>query len=606
MVGRRSEWCLAALLGATLAIGTACGDDKSSSSHEKSRGGSGGIILVGGSGGGAARGGTGGTITLDGGDDDAGCRRDVSLQAVTLGEPAPFDLVIVADHSGSLAWSRDELTAGLGNLLTNVEGRDVRVFILTPTQYGESSSAAILPLQNEPVVPWKDPATGRAYEDAATDYSQICTSPEGAVIDCPSPLGPTPYHVEGTWSFVMPDPIAVIRPDMTSAEFRAEQDAVAEAILAIGGTGSPQEQPLCTLARYFSQDASLMPENATFLLISDEDDVSTPRECLAGWTGDVQVTRNESGTTPCSSGCDAYRFGMTGDSYAKGFSIVCAAFDDLGNPIRGSEQMQYASQPGLPSCSGVTPGPCTQADEDLVDWVCESGKKITSCTVDCAMSGNNTCSVDVPTPDVNPCTGSFSYQGRTWSNLAEYCATRGSGWRDCRGGGVNIQYSENLSGGASMRRLMPGETTADVASYVRTKADALFEPESYMIEGLVFDPAFSCELGMGQSYATNLVTFIGDRSKVFPLCESYAPVLDGVLDFAQALIQTRFTLDLKDDEDVTEVIVIDRDGGQRSLSSREFSYDRDTKVLTVSRDAIHATDANLRVEITSDCRPVVK
>lgn len=56
-----------------------------------------------------------------------------------LGEPAPFDLVIVADHSMSLAWSRDELSKGLQDLLANVEGRQVRVFLLTPTQYGASS-----------------------------------------------------------------------------------------------------------------------------------------------------------------------------------------------------------------------------------------------------------------------------------------------------------------------------------------------------------------------------------------------------------------------------------------------------------------------------------
>jgi hypothetical protein len=404
----------------------------------------------------------------------------------------------------------------------------------------------------------------------------------------------------------MPEPIALIRPDMTNAEFRAEQDAVAEAILAIGGTGSPNEQPLCTLARYVSQDPNLLPENATFLLISDEDDVEKPIDCLVGWNGDVRVSRNESGTTQCSSGCDAYRFRMTGDSYSKGYPITCAAFDDLGNPIAGSEQMQYATQGGLASCAGITPGPCSEAEKQSLAWVCESGKRITSCTVECAMSSNATCSVDLTTPNVNPCTSSFSYQGQTWNNLAAYCATRGTGWRDCGGGGVNIQYTESFNGSSSKRSLMPGETTADVARYVRTKADALFEPDAYMVEALLFEPEFSCTLGMGQSYATNLSAFVGDRSKIFPLCEPYAPVLDGVLDFAQALIQTRFSLDLKDDEDVTEVIIIDRDGAERTLSTGDFSYDRDTKVLTISRNAIRATDENLRVEITSDCRPVVK
>ena len=63
----------------------------------------------------------------------AGCEREVSLQPVRLGEPQPFDLVIVADHSDSLAWSRDALASGLQDLLTNVRGRAARVFLLTPT-----------------------------------------------------------------------------------------------------------------------------------------------------------------------------------------------------------------------------------------------------------------------------------------------------------------------------------------------------------------------------------------------------------------------------------------------------------------------------------------
>ena len=69
------------------------------------------------------------------------------------------------------------------------------------------------------------------------------------------------------------------------------------------------------------------------------------------------------------------------------------------------------------------------------------------------------------------------------------------------------------------------------------------------------------------------------------------------------MIQTSFTLDLKDDEDVTEVIIIDRNGTERTLAASDFSYERSSKILTVSRSAIHATDERLRVEITSDCRP---
>src|SRR5512143_2178972 len=54
----------------------------------------------------------GATFTSSGGyggameEADAGCRRDVSFTAVTVGAPPPFDLVIVADNSDSLSWSR--------------------------------------------------------------------------------------------------------------------------------------------------------------------------------------------------------------------------------------------------------------------------------------------------------------------------------------------------------------------------------------------------------------------------------------------------------------------------------------------------------------------
>jgi hypothetical protein len=55
----------------------------------------------------------------------------------------------------SLAWSRDELSKGLQDLLTHVAGRQVRVFLLTPTQYGASSAPAKQALTGDPVVAQK-------------------------------------------------------------------------------------------------------------------------------------------------------------------------------------------------------------------------------------------------------------------------------------------------------------------------------------------------------------------------------------------------------------------------------------------------------------------
>src|SRR6187551_3997998 len=67
------------------------------------------------------------------------CTRVESISALAIERPEPFDVVIVADHSGSLSWSRDSLSAGLKNLLSYAHGQEVRFFVLTPTQYGASS-----------------------------------------------------------------------------------------------------------------------------------------------------------------------------------------------------------------------------------------------------------------------------------------------------------------------------------------------------------------------------------------------------------------------------------------------------------------------------------
>src|SRR5688500_8658387 len=135
--------------------------------------------------------------------------------------------------------------------------------------------------------------------------------------------------------------------------------------------------------------------------------------------------------------------------------------------VEGSEQPHYASQSGLPSCDAIDPGPCTDAEKQSLAWVCETGKVITECTVECSVSSGATCRVDLQDPNVDACTEAFSFQGQNYANLPEYCATRGTGFRDCTGGGVNIQYSESLSGGSSVQSLMPGTTTTDVASYFR-------------------------------------------------------------------------------------------------------------------------------------------
>ncbi len=533
------------------------------------------------------------------------CERQVALQAVTLGEPAPFDLVIVADHSMSLAWSRDDLSNGLKDLLTNVQGRQVRIFLLTPTQYGASSAAAREPLTGAPAVPWQDPVSGAAYEDAVTAYSQSCTDPGGTAIECPDPKGNVPYKVRGDWSFVMPEPVATISPGMSAAAFDAEAEAVKSAILAIGGKGSPDEQPLCTLARYISQPRAVLPKNAVFLLITDEDDVSAPDDCVATFEAELRSTRAALGSKACSSGCDAYRYTMQGTRHWQRMPFTCAAFDDTGTRIAGTDKSSWYNLNFAATCDGISAGPCTTEERTTIQAFCDSGLKLAECTRECA-TDVVPCSVDLPTPDVNACTSSFSYDGKTYENLAAYCAPRIGGEGACSGGGITFEYQDSISGSYSFTNVTPGKTeTRELGAYFKSTAAQVFAGGSYLLEGIVLDPAFSCPLGSGQSYATNLVQLIGDKTHVFPLCESYAPALAGVLGFAQSLIQTEFPLALQPDEHVSAVIVVSEDGEERRLDASAYRFDGARALLEVEPDAIDGSDATLRVEITSDCRPVV-
>jgi hypothetical protein len=559
----------------------------------------------GGSGGSGGTGGTGGSITIEDAGAGGACEREVTLQAVVLGEPAPFDLVIVADHSQSLAWSRDELSSGLHDLLTNVQGRAVRVFLLTPTQYGASSASARMPLTGAAVVAWQDPMTMAAYEDAMTTYAQSCTDADGASIACPDARGKVAYKQHGEWSFVMPEPIAMLTSSMTDAEFAAEQNAVADAILAIGGTGSPHEQPLCTLARYVGQEPNQLPENAVFVVISDEDDVSKPDDCLATLDSELKSFKTENGSTPCTSNCDVYRYSMTGHYLWERHPYTCSAYTDTGDLIPGTDMSSYYNYGYRASCDGVTPGPCTDSERAEIQPFCESGLKVSSCTVECA-SMDYPCRVDLPDASIDACAQAFKFNGTTWPNLPAYCATVGSDWHDCTGGGLTLTYDESFSGTDTLGALVPGADVSALGSYFKAKAAQLFGAGKFLVEGIVFEPGFSCSLGEGQSYATNIGQMIGDSTHLFPLCQSYAPALKGVLDFAQALIQTKFTLNLEDDEHVTAVVVIAKDGSERTLGASQYTFDETTGLLSIQTNVLRGTDANLRVEVTSDCRAIVR
>jgi hypothetical protein len=63
---------------------------------------------------------------------------------------------------------------------------------------------------------------------------------------------------------------------------------------------------------------------------------------------------------------------------------------------------------------------------------------------------------------------------------------------------------------------------------------------------------------------------------------------------------------MADDEDVTAVVVTDANGAERTLRDGDYSYDRESEILTVARAALSPSDVSLRVEVTSACRPIVR
>jgi len=535
------------------------------------------------------------------------CEREVSLLPVTLGEPQPFDLVIVADHSASLAWSRDELAQGLRDLLTHVQGRSVRVFLLTPTQYGASSAAAVTPWNGEHLVAFEDPETGAPYFPAVTNYSQACTDPSGVSLDCADLDGQVPGRLVGTWEFVMPEPISVIHPDLSQEEFAAEQEAVASAILDLEGSGSPQEQPLCTLSRYVSQAREVLPDNAVFLVISDEDDISLPRECMLSFEANWEQTTNTT-LVPCESECDAYRFVGVGTGLnQERFRRTCMAFEDTGEPITGTEEVADISMGNL--SEECVPRACTAGEIENLQNSCETGLDVAACEVICQSTSTLNCTLQLEGAFVDACTESFSYGGQNYAGIADYCEDQNVvGLTSCslQGGYFQVEEESVNVGGIGTRPLVIGSTTAELGRYFRSEADTIFGPLHYLVEGIVLMPEFSCALGPGQSHATNLASMVGDPMRLFPLCESYAPALEGVLDFAQELVQTEYEVELADDEHITAVILVDAAGQERSLSMNEFSFDFDTQILSLDPAALDSTDTNMRLEVTAECEPLIR
>ena len=543
---------------------------------------------------------------------DSPCRRSVNLRGVTITRPVPFDVVIVADNSDSLSWSRDSLSAGLKNLLARVHGHQARFFVLTTTQYGASSQAAVSPITGKELVSWRDVISGTPYLNAVTTYSQSCLDGSGKPTTCPKlPLTVTDtWTVKGTWQFQMPAPVAEITAAMDDAELGVQQKRIADAVLALGGGGSPQEQPICTLLRYIGQSPTALPKHAVFVVLSDEDDTSSPDLCLAGYDANQTVVTYPSTTVECSSNCPEYDYYSYRPNQEEHLDFSCVPVDDKGTAHPESASKKTLVLQDFISCTGEAARACTDAEQTKAGVSCGAGTLVQSCMHTCVAGvGSLSCSLSRPDNKTDICTQPFDQNGVHYANLADYCSrSNGPGWGTCAVQGLMPGKEGITSTGYAERTtpLVDAQSTTEMIQSFKTSADGLIGKSNYSIESIVLDPAFSCQVKPGQSYAPNLRSLASSASDVFPLCQDYAPALERIAAFADYLIQTTFPLDLDAYEAIDSVVVTNKLGVQRTVAAGSYSYDRAAKLLSFSAGVLTAQDDSLAVNVARYCEMIAE
>ncbi|HEY0462645.1 MAG TPA: hypothetical protein VGC79_00480 [Polyangiaceae bacterium] len=561
-----------------------------------------------GSSGGTARAGADGLGVVSGGSGGGGskCTRVETISALAIERPEPFDVVIVADHSGSLSWSRDNLSAGLKNLLAYAHGQEVRFFVLTPTQYGASSEAA-RSVGYWPLVVWKDPVTDKPYTHASTEFREVCTDVQGATFDCAKrdQAEGKGITIKGTWEFQMPPPIAAITPAMTAAQIVEQQQKIADGILALGSDGAQTEQPICTLNRYIAQSPSLLPKHAVFVILSDEDDQSTPDECLASYL--YQETENGKNDEPCTQNCDVQRFEALYMHASESVDYDCVPVDDQGvhHPENASQQGVTSSD--SPTCTPGSVAACGAPELALANQFCNNGHVPENCQTTCTAGTGHYCTLDRASASPDLCTASFTLNGTSYANFPDYCQrTYNDGpYKECKSAGYKLGVSTRYFGDETITKLVDVATVAEMGNHFRSSADAVFGKSEYFVESIVLDPAFACPVKAGQSYGVTLKALATTPLDVFPLCSDYAPALQRIQSFAKHLVQNEFSLMLASDEEVDAVAALDIDGKQRPLAAADFHYDREHALLVINPGVLGPSDLTLALTLADTCIEVV-
>jgi hypothetical protein len=567
-----------------MALG-ACGEARDAAppddSAEDGSGGQGGAAPGGGSGGG------GDDLQHDpatGGSNPKDCKRTLKLTSLAVTAPEPFDVVIVADHSGSLSWSKTDLAEGLKNFVDQVRGYDVRFYLLTPTQYGASSAASESPINGQYQVQWQDPVSLAPYEGEMTAYSESCQTSLGQDIACPATISDIveDYTLRGRWDFRAPLPVGAISASMTDEAFAAQSAAIQNSIVSLGTAGASDEQPLCTLHRYLGQTPTALPEHAVFLVLSDEDDTSDPSRCLR----EQELNIDAIGETQL--------FEIRGSGLRSQRRFQCTPVDDHGQVVGAPIDQLW----NLGSCT--SPRACTSTEEQQSQAECPVNHAMSNCTITCMNTTWISCRIEDAAVSTDACNGPFQYSGQTYANLLDYCQKlrpEVESWGTC------TNYLKDGTATQAIRLLPLTEDTSatEMARSVRTKADAAFGREGYAIELIGFDAAFSCVPEAGQSYLSNLKELAASPDNLHPICGDYGSALTDAHNFAGTLIQTDYVLDLAKGDEPDAIVVLSSSGETRVLPKGVYTYDETSRTLHFEPGALFATDASLEIDVLEAC-----
>jgi hypothetical protein len=422
------------------------------------------------------------------------------------------------------------------------------------------------------------------------------------------------FSLVGKWSFTMAAPIGVITPTLTDAQFTAQQQAVSNAILALGGGGATESQPLCTLNRYFRQPSSQLPSHAVFVVITDSDDTHAPSDCLDSYDHTAVPSTGQTNyatTCPTSSACDQYVYEMTAPSNATQLSYQCVPVDDTGvkHPEQATARTLWVGYgAACPATTTCTSDQLRQATTDCSSII-GSNNVVENCAVSCTSGGDAYCELVRTNNSANLCSGSFSEGGVTYANLADYCTKSqpGRSWSNC-----NVVGEDFVDGGQQTTyyeedKLVPvipsASTAADLVTQFRLSAARTFGASGYAIETIQLDPSFSCPVGAGQSYGATLKTLATSASDVFPLCGDYSAALKALQGFADGLVPSSYPVTLQAGEVIAGVTVVDGSGTRRVLPAADYTYDMATRSLDLTAGALQVGDANVLVTVESDCGP---